>query len=197
MSDSRQSAKVKNDAPPVVDERDATIERLERSAAEERDHAAKLRVANEELRFKLQIIEKGYTKQLADARLRAEKAEKEVAEHKSRLATVGSGGEDTMRLLSDIRAELTNVTIERNELRAQLARREGRPAPAPGAVPDSSGTINAFLTGVSTLREEQSTAEGAAHLLAKVRVEEAPPEDMIAPDLVFTKKDAAKDDDDA
>src|SRR6188472_440518 len=91
------------EAPPQPDERDAAIARLERTVAEERQNAASLREANDALNFKLQIMEKSYAKQLVDARQRMDAALKELAGHQTRLKELGSGGEDTLRLLAETR----------------------------------------------------------------------------------------------
>ena len=46
------ASKLKREDPPGPDERDATIEKLERAIAEERDHSATLRKTIDELHFK-------------------------------------------------------------------------------------------------------------------------------------------------
>src|SRR6185436_10106326 len=92
-------------ALPVADERDTTIARLERELAEERQVSVTLRETSEQARFQLQILEKSYSKQLGDARTRADTAERDLAEKKARLAALDSG-EDTTRLLMEARSEL-------------------------------------------------------------------------------------------
>jgi hypothetical protein len=179
---------------PQADESDAASKRLEAALAEERDNAATLRRTNDELRFRAEILEKSYAKQLADARARMEAAQRELADLKTKQATLGMGGEDTLKILSDVRAELANMTMERDQLRAQLARREGRKV-VEVAAEEATGTINALILGVSTLRE-RSVPEGGGHLEAKVAAEpDSPTEDMIAPELVFTKGSKDRDDD--
>jgi predicted nucleic acid-binding Zn-ribbon protein len=188
------SANAKRAAASAPDERDATIDRLERAVAEERQHAATLRATVEQLRFKLEVLEKSYAKQLADARLRGESAERELAEKRARLAALDSG-EDTTRLLSEARAELEQVTAERNHLRDQLER-AGVPhtriaARERAASLAHDGTINELMANPDWLRERQSAPDG--HLEARVRADqESPPEEMIAPELVFISE---KDDD--
>ena len=84
--------------------------------------------------------------------------------------------------------------MDRDQLRAQLARREGRTAAFDPASDEKSGTINALIAGVSTLRERPPAPE-SSHRHAQVRAEQdAPLEDMVAPELVFTK--GSKDQDD-
>lgn len=175
--------------PPVPDERDGVIARLQRELAEERQAASTLRETSEQARFQLQILEKSYAKQLGDARTRADTAERELAEKKARLAALDSG-EDTTKLLKEARAELAQVAAERDELRAQIARGGSyKPERArriePQAV-DDGGTINALMTDSSWIRERKAAAEG--HLEAKVSAEDdSPSVDMLDPSLVFTK----------
>src|SRR5262245_27156577 len=114
-------------APTVPDERDAAIKRLERTLVEERQIASKLREENDALRFKGQVLEKSYSKQLADARQRMEVLQKEIEGYKSRFAQLGSGAEDTMKMLADTRAELTRVTSDINMMKAQQGRGGGMP----------------------------------------------------------------------
>ena len=204
MSDERtetkdSSPKGKRPAPPVPDERDATIERLERTLAEERQNSATLRETVDGLHFKAEVLEKGYSKQLADARLRMEKAERELAELKAQLATLGSGGEETLRLLTETRAELERVTAERDKLHKQLGLSQ-RPqtrafAKISSEAPEDGGTINALMATSDWVREKQAAAEG--HLHAQVRADhDTPPAEMLAPELVFTKKDHEDEDED-
>jgi hypothetical protein len=179
-------------APP--DERDGAIARLERTVAEERENASKLREANQALTFKLEILEKSYTKQLADARQKMDSAVKELAGHQTRLKELGSGGEDTLRFLSEARAELNRVKAERNLLKEQLT----RGGPRAGAIigvedsTDGSQTINALITSAGMAPKRESA--GDSNLGQKVRAEESPSVEMLSPDLIFTKSD--KDDDD-
>lgn len=182
-------------AAPVPDERDAAIARLERTLAEERLIAAKLREENDALRFKVEILEKSYAKQLADARQRQELVQKELEGHKTRLSQLGTGAEDTLRMLADTRAELNRVTSDLNLMRSQSGRTGGMPVgPQPTARrPDgedtSSQTINALLTAVPMARERT----GNSNLESRVKSDQAaPPEEMLSPDLIFTKDDDKK-----
>jgi len=189
--------KARRAAPAAPDERDATIARLERSVADERQTSATLRDTVEELRFKLKVLETSYSKQLADARLRSGTAEQALAEQKARLAALGSGGEDTLRLMTELRAELARVTAERDRLREQPARNDGRQTKTIAAdnagAQVQDGTINQLMAISSTLRERQAAGDG--HLHAQVRADqESAPEEMIAPELVFTKKDGDEED---
>ena len=183
-------------APPVPDERDAVIARLQRELAESRQSLSTLRETSEQARFQLQILEKSYAKQLGDARTRADTAERDLAEKKARLAALDSG-EDTTKLLKEARAELAQVTAERDELRAQIARGGSyKPERARRTEPQAAaddGTINALMTDSSWIRERKAAAEG--HHDAKVSAEDdSPSVDMLDPSLVFTK--GKRDDED-
>jgi hypothetical protein len=185
---------------PSSDERDATIERLERGLAEERQHSATLRATVEDLRFKMGILEKSYAKQLADARLRAESAERGLAEEKARLAGIDSNHENTLKLLTETRAQLARVLAERDWLRKRPPQTSpGAPeAPAPsGEAPDPTsaapeddgGTINALMADLSVPRERPSARPEVARLGAQARDDgSAPSEEMISPELVFPKR---------
>jgi DNA repair exonuclease SbcCD ATPase subunit len=190
-------------APAPVDERDLQIERLERALAEEKAHAVKLREGSDALRFKLEILEKSYRKQLADARQRADAATKELTTLKAQIAEFGKGGEDTLKAVSEMRAELLNVTAERNRLREQLSRGGAPSKPygdrsyAPKAPEESSETINALITSASLpSARDRERAGGDGVLNARVKLEQGPAEIMLSPDLIFTDKDKDKDKDD-
>lgn len=180
-------------APPPPDERDVIVAQLERELAEERQVSITLRETSEQARFQLQTLEKSYAKQLSDARTRADAAERELTEKKARLAAFDSG-EDTTKLLKDARADLAQVTAERDELRAQLARGGTYRPEKPRRVeprPDD-GTINSLISDSSWIKERKAAAEG--HLDAKVAAEDVGPSaDMLDPSLVFTK--GKRDDD--
>jgi hypothetical protein len=179
-------------APP--DERDAAIARLERTLVEERQNAATLRESNQALSFKLEILEKSYAKQLADARQKMDSAVKELAGHQTRLKELGSGGEDTLRFLSEARAELNRLKAERNLLKEQLT----RGGPRPGAIvgvddgTDGSQTINALITSAGMAPKRESA--GDSNLGQRVRVEDSPSVEMLSPDLIFTKSDEDEED---
>src|SRR5690606_15949827 len=73
-------------AQAAPDELDAARERLERALAEERQKSAALRASVDGLQFKLDVLEKSYAKQLADARQHAEAAARTPAERDADLA---------------------------------------------------------------------------------------------------------------
>jgi len=155
--------------PAAPDERDLAIERLERALTEERAHAATLRARVEELRFKNEILERSYSKQLADARRRAETAENSLAGHEARIAELESDRAQSMRLLGEARAELEQFSGLRHRSR-------------PGIV-----TMDELMQDSSWLPKQPEVHRENGHLDTKVRPEpEDPAEDMLAPELMFT-----------
>jgi septal ring factor EnvC (AmiA/AmiB activator) len=188
IDDQDSPRQAKRDAPPPPDERDAIIERLERTVADERQNSAKLRNTVEDLRFKTDILEKSYAKQLADARLRSAAAEQQFADQQARLIALETSREETVRRLSETRAELERVTAERDLLSKQV---DGLPTDAIAQDNAGSqapeGTINELITNLRFTRERQPAPD--SHLHQRVRDEqESPSEDMLAPELVFPKK---------
>ena len=100
-----------------------------------------------------------------------------------------------------MRAELLNVTAERNRLREQLARgRRAEHKPygdrsyAPKAPEESSETINALITsaGLPSARDRERAARRRRCSNARVKLEQGPAEIMLSPDLIFTDKDKTK-----
>ncbi|MFS8607935.1 MAG: hypothetical protein LOD94_08090, partial [Gammaproteobacteria bacterium] len=123
----------RSSAADEPDERDATIARLEQELGAEQERSKALLDAVTNLEFRLQVLEKSYSKQLADARERCRAAESELAELRSRLAKT----ED----------ELTQVTAMRDRLRDMLSF-NGRRTPSGAKSPLGPGdnTINQLLS---------------------------------------------------
>jgi len=103
------------------DPRDGVIKQLEQQLAEERQAAAALREALDASTFKLEILEKSYAKQLADARERLTKTEAQLADKQKVLAAFDGGHEEALRALTEARAELKQANTERDQLRKQVA----------------------------------------------------------------------------
>jgi hypothetical protein len=191
----RPSSDGSQTAPSGPDPRDATIERLSRELVAERDNLTTLREALDAAAFKAAVLEKSYAKQLADARQRLTASEDALADKMKVLAALDGGHEDALRALNAARAESKALTAERDELRKQIAAGGVRPpgqnaTRAPLAykhddATDSGGTINELIKGAAWTRAP--AAVDAGHASAKVAEQEAPPEEMLAPDLVFTK----------
>ena len=182
-------------AKAALDERDATIKRLEAALAEEKQTAVELREAADNLRFKSEILEKSYAKQLADARQKSAAAAATLADHHAKIAAFGADREDTIRLLQEARTELEAVKLDRDQLKRQLARGPGSldRTPLTRATADATaaeGTINQLMANADWTKEPKVRAPGGTNLDAKVGAAEgAAPEIMLAPELVFTKKD--------
>jgi len=192
--------KAEGAAPPAPDDRDAIIGRLERAVAEERQHAAMLRKTAEELRFKVGILEKSYAKQLEDARLRSETAERELADQQARMAALETAHEDAMRLLTEARTELEHIPADRGQLRNALTSTDGMQInaiaqdDAESRVEEGSQTINRLMIDSSWADERQPVGHEKEHPEAQVRADQdLPAEELVAPELVFT----AKGDDDS
>jgi hypothetical protein len=63
--------------------------------------------------------------ELREMRARSDAAEARLADQSARLSALGSGREETMRLLGETRAELARVIAERDQLRKQFVAIEG------------------------------------------------------------------------
>jgi DNA repair exonuclease SbcCD ATPase subunit len=186
----------KRDSPSPDDARSEETERLEQALVEERQHAAALRATVEDLRFKATILEKSYAKQLADARARAETAERGLAEEKARLAGIDGNHENTLKLLSETRGQLAQVMAECDLLRKQLGSssssgtRRTEPVAAyyqhpPAPAPESELTINTLMADLSKVAEERRSPLARRE---EKPAEEPPAEDMLSADVVFPKK---------
>jgi uncharacterized membrane protein YccC len=165
------------------------IEQLERVIAEEREHSAALRESANELRFKLEILEKSYAKQLEDAKQRAESAERRNDENGARLAELDAAREDAIELLADARTELDRLMAERDQLKRQLAARDGWGAEPPGAGVDfaeDGGTINALMNDAVWSRKTRALQRPEAEESAAAQdSDESDAGDMIDPALVL------------
>lgn len=173
--------------PEKPDKRDARIAELERLVAEEREHSAELRRAGDELKFQMDILERSYSKQLKDAREVAEAAEKSREELVVRVAELDQAREDSIELLTETRTEIDRLTAERDQLRRQLASRDGWNVDPADAGPDE-GSIDALLDDADWLRRKAPEREKQAREAAarQAAAEEESAGDMIDPALVFS-----------
>jgi chromosome segregation ATPase len=196
-------------AESAKDSRDGVIKQLEQQLAEERKAAGAIREALDASTFKLEILEKSYAKQLAEARDKRAAIEIELKEKEQILAGLGGGHEHTLRELDDALSVIKVLKTERDQLRKQIAQggfrqandrqannRPTRTASAASATPaaeeTSDGTINSLIANAGWA-ERKPAAVGAGHSSAQVSAQESPHEEMIAPDLVFTEKDRDED----
>jgi chromosome segregation ATPase len=182
-------------APPAPDHRDAIIERLERAVAGEREHAATLRKTAEELRFRVGILEKSYAKQLEDARLRSETAERELADQRDRMAALETAHEDAVRLLAEARTDLERIRADRGQLPKAFPPTHGvqinttAQDDAESRGEEGSQTINRLMMGSSWADEGQPVGPEKEHPEAQARSDQdLPAEELVAPELVFAAK---------
>ena len=165
--------------PETPDERDATIERLERELAEEAGHTVRLRKTIDELRFQAKTLETSYAKQLEDARCRIEKAEQAIEAEKSRATELEKARDEALAALKDAEAR-----IDRLSAGADLMQTMGAgPAIGSGGGEDAM-SIDEMLADASVAPEseqDKSDSQPAAE-------PEESAEDMLAPDLVFASK---------
>jgi dGTP triphosphohydrolase len=185
--DHRYTAPASSAEPAAQDNRNEVIERLQRALADEQQHAGKLREIADGLRFKAETLEKSYAKQLADVRQRLDAAEQTLAGHNAKASAYGADHEETIRLLTDARAELAQVKLDREQLRRQLARGD-RFERTSQMCDDAAlgGTINQLIATADWTRDNASAP--ASNLEARVTSDpEAPPADLISPELVFTQ----------
>src|SRR5881394_1941608 len=118
----RPAADASQTGQSVVADRDARLAELERQLAEERANTATLREESDGFRFKTEILEKSYAKQLADTRAKLAAAEQAAAEQKAHQVAYGADHEETARLLKEARHEVAQLKLECDQLRSQAKR---------------------------------------------------------------------------
>ena len=101
------------------------IARLEEALAAETRTSDSLRKNLAALAGKLDELEAGFTERLKEATQRSATTERTLADQQRRLAALGNGREETMRQLTEARAELARVRIERDALLKRIDRIEG------------------------------------------------------------------------
>ena len=147
-----------------------------------------------ELKFKTEILERGYAKQLQDARVRAESAEKALNDQRARNAELDGLRNDAIELLSDTKTEIDRLTKERNQLHRQLTSRSGyqvEGAEDEAGENDSDGTINTLLNDAGWLKRKRPGEEAKAKAdaeAAKRAAEEAEAGNMLDPDTYIAAK---------
>lgn len=192
----KPSTKVKTAAAAPPDERAATIERLERALAEERQNSSALRASVEDLKFKLEVVEKSYLKQLSDARVKRDAAEQLVGDKEARLAALDAAMGETLQLLQKTHEQLERLAADHDRLCKELARRDGvfvKTASRTYGAAAPEDSIDDLLAAPSASRDRPG---GGGHLQARVAAPvEQPAAEMIPADLVFTKSDDDEDDD--
>jgi len=168
-----------SEEPNAPDERDKTIERLERELAEEAEHTAGLRKTIDELRFQTQTLETSYAKQLEDARDQIEKAEKATEAEKVRTAEIEQERDEALQELKEAQGRIERLSAGADLLASMST------GPTIETRGGDETSIDAMLADASIApdsEKEQPPEPPAA-------VPEEPAEDMLSPDLVFARKD--------
>lgn len=138
---------------------------------------------------------------LAEARARNAEVEAQLADQRARLKTLGSGREESMRALAEARDRLRLVTIERDELRQQLARVDGmqsatvalpdEPASEEREAPVTLPSIEDLMSSLSDMKEQEAKP-GAAHRHPRPHTDtHTDAEEMLSPEIVFPEQFAA------
>jgi len=172
---------------------DSAVARLERELAEERENSARLLSEIRELKFKTEILERSYAKQLQDARVRAESAEKSLNDQRTRNAELDALRNDAIELLKDTQTEIDRLTKERNQLHRQLTSKSGYQVEGAEdeAGENDGGTINTLLNDASWLKRKRPVDEAKAKAEADAAAraaEEAAAGDMLDPNTYLTAK---------
>jgi chromosome segregation ATPase len=109
------------DLTAAIEERDAAIASLERTLAEQQAHIETLRDAIERAKFQTRILEQSYSKQLGEARERADAAEHAVTELQSQSAELEKAHEQLTKELAEARASLDSFGREALSIDEMLA----------------------------------------------------------------------------
>ena len=133
-------------------------------------------------------------KALGEALARSEAADAMLEDQRQRLKALGTGREETMRALTEVRAELKRVSQERDELRKKLARVDSVQT-ATIALPDDDPGFSPATENVPSLEDlmgalgeiEQPERIVAGHLHQRVAAPDDS-EEMISPTLVFPEE---------
>jgi hypothetical protein len=175
---------------------DTAILRLEQSLDAEVKTSARLRESLDELRAKVDQLEVSFMQRLEDSARRSSTAEHKLADQQKRLAALGNGREETMRLLAEARAELARVGAERDQLRKSLARIDGMQEATIAlgeeeieepSIHQSLPSIDELMVSLSSI-EEAGTQHDSGHLLSPVVGDDEESQEMIAPELVFPEE---------
>lgn len=163
----------------------ASLEEIENAVAGERDKSAALQRTIDDLKFRMGMLEKGYTKQLEDARHAADRAQRSLAERDAELADVGARYEAAAEALDKARGELERVTRQRDRLQRQI---DGYPESDDEDDADlPEGTINRLLAVASRPRRR------AVPSAAEDDAAPAGTDDMLAPELMLRQQDTDED----
>ena len=181
------------------------IARLEEALAAETRTSDSLRKNLAALAGKLDELEAGFTERLKEATQRSATTERTLADQQRRLAALGNGREETMRQLTEARAELARVRIERDELLKRIDRIEGMQSSTVALTEEEQEeeppieALPSMDELMASLGELESGAPGqpvGGHLLARVASDDTESTEMISPELVFPDGYADEKEDD-
>jgi len=194
-TDDHRPAETKPSAPDADGDR-AAMARLEQALDTEIKTSAALRDSLEELRAKVNQIESSFMQRLEDAARRSTTAENKVADQQQRLAALGNGREESMRLLAEARAEILRVSNDRDQLRKQFERIDGMQTATitlseedveEPSIHYALPSIDELMASLSSI-EEAGTQHDNGHLLAPITGDEEESQELIAPELVFPEE---------
>ena len=179
------------------DKHPKTIARLEQALADETRTSALLRGSLETLQQKTTEIEASLERRLDEANKRSERAEAKLVEQQVRLNALGSGREETMRILSETRDELARVKADRNHLQKRLAVLDGMQTETVALSEDGHEdakilrilpTIEKLMASLSSIKEGYVEGREDRSSQSPDGDAELPPQDMISPDLIFPEE---------
>jgi chromosome segregation ATPase len=177
-------------APSVPDERDAAIAQLERALADGVEQIATLRESLEQSRFRAEILEKGYSTQLADARKRSAAAEQALADQQAHTAELDAAREEMTKQLAEMREQLERVARDRDRLLERLEPADGTERAAPGRAGSrrqEAQSIDELLASLDAPPERPLGADEALRPAQARAEQDTPPEEMLSPELVFLR----------
>ena len=134
-------------------------------------------------------------KALGEALARSDAAETMLEDQRQRLKALGTGREETMRALTEVREELKRVSQERDELRKKLTRVDSvqtetiaLPEDDPGPLPATANvpSLEDLMGALGQI--EQPNEAVAGHLHQRVQAAPEDSEEMLSPELVFPEK---------
>jgi hypothetical protein len=143
--------------------------------------------------------------ELRDMRARSEAAEARLVDQSSRLMALGSGREETMRLLAETRMELARVIAERDQLRKQFVAIEGmqtetvaftekeqQEATEATGAGETLPSIDELMANLNDMME-QDPRQGVRLSGQSTEAPEAAYQEMIAPELIVPEEFGGKD----
>lgn len=143
----------------AIAERDAALKSLEETVAEQNTQIEELRKLLDEAKFQSGILEQSYAKQLAEARDRANNAEKSVDDSQSRISELEVSEKALRSELGDAKSRLDMFGPE-------------------------AGSIDEMLESFSQPKDQPTRHEMAAEV--DPVDDPQPVEEMLAPDLMLT-----------